>query len=259
LRERQNLLFHRIYEQKYDEWFWPWRKVREDQDLLEPVYSRIVEIMYEQLQYLICQSAIAELPQRINPNDFAETRFYSLSSFDLFPFRLPKSIENIFKRELVQEEIRALILEELCILTPKLEQRHAELLVEIREFKPDSEISYRNLHYLPIFFSFRNRNVETIQREALSHELLLKKLYQDTNSIVEQIQQRVLDRLYKIALEQFNKWGNTQLRIVELCHQFNLCEQPEKSSCITSKTVRHQYQKLVHKPLLKHQFKYSTR
>jgi hypothetical protein len=239
-----------------------------EEDILERVYERVLETMYEQLQSLICQSAIAELRQRINPYDSVQKRFYLLLWSHLFESKiLPKSIENIFKHELVQEAIRALILEELCILTPKLEQRHAELLKKIQEFESDSEISHENLYYLPISFSFRNREFETMQKEALSHELHLEKLHQDAKIIVRQIERRVLDRLYEIALEQFNKWGHTRLDIEELLSQLNSCEESGKSHWITLKTMCQDYQKPVHqryqipvqKPLLKCQFKYSTR
>jgi hypothetical protein len=281
LEERQNLLLHRIYKHKHN-WFWHLRTFREE-DLLEQVYERVLEIIYEQLQSLICQSAIAELRQRINSYDSVQRRFYLLLFSHLFESKiLPKSIENIFKHELVQEAIRALILEELCILTPKLEQRHAELVKEIQEFKQDSEISRENRSYLTIFFSSRHRKFENMQ-EALSHELLLEKLHQDANIIVRQIERHVLGRLYAIALMQFNKWGRTRLDIEELVSQLNSCEESGKSHWVTLKTmcqehkisvhqhyqmpVHQQYQKPVHqqyqipvqKPFLKRQFKYSTR
>jgi hypothetical protein len=259
LEERQGLLLHRIYRSKYDNWFWRWRAAHEE-DLLEPVYRRTLEIMYERLQTLVCRNAVAELRQKTIPYDFVQRRIHLPLSFYLSECEvLPKRMDNIFKDEFVQEEIHALILEELCILTPKLERKHAELLKRIREFEQDSETSYTYMLFNRIFFSFGYLDFETMQEEALSHELVLNKLNQNANIIVEQIQRRVLDGLRKVALEQFKKWANIQRDIDELCCQLNSCPQSEKSLCIASKTVHQQYQIPVHKPLLKRQFKYSTR
>jgi hypothetical protein len=259
LEEREELLLHRIYKSKYDSWFWRWSAAHED-DLLEPVYRSTLEIMYERLQTLVCRNAVAELRQKTIPYDFVQRRIHLPLSFYLSECEvLPKRMDNIFKDEFVQEEIHALILEELCILTPKLERKHAELLKRIRELEPDSETSDTHRLYIHLLFALSHSNFETMQEEALSHELVLNKLNQDANIIVEQIQRRVIDGLRKVALEQFKKWANTQRDIDELCCQLNSCLQSEKSPCIASKTMNQQYQIPVHKPLLKRQFKYSTR
>ena len=264
LRERQNLLLHRIYESENYDWFRFWRRraVNED-DLLEPTYRRILEIMYERLQYSICQNAITEIRQESIPEYFKQRRFSSLLSFHAPGYELlPKSKSDIFKHELVQEDIRALILEELCILTPKIKQKYDELLEEIREFQPDPN------QYWPVLFDLLSgRRFETMQESALSHELLLEKFHQDASVIVRRMERCVLDRLYAVALQQLYQWSSTRLEIAELHSQLNSYQGSDKSLWTILQSlqqrypnpVQKQYRIPVHKPLPKCQYKYSTR
>jgi hypothetical protein len=252
-------------------WSWYWRKPPK-RDLLEPVYRRVLEIMYERLQNEICQRAMAELREMKNPYKFAHEPTYVLLCWILLrpiglPNRidylsrravLPKRIGDIFKCELVQEEIRERILEEIYVLVPKLEKRRAELVKELQEFEQTQKILHENNLYPFMYFPFGPSRFETVREEALSHELILNKLHQGSD-IVEQIYQRVLAALYEVALEQFNQWENTQANINQLRHRLSPCQSLEKSFFETSKTIHQHHRIPVNKPLPKRQLKYSTR
>jgi hypothetical protein len=255
LKQRQDLLLYRTYS-KYD-WFWSLRAPSE-KDLLEPVYKRVLEIMYERLQNDICQRAIAEIRGKNSVHKFLQERMYLVLSFKLIERdALPKRIDDIFKSKLVQEEIRERILEEICLLTPKLEQRRVELVKEIREYEQRSETSNENEFYQFHLILF-GTSYETMQEEALSHELILDKLQHGSN-IVEQIHRRVLDALYGVALEQFNQWESTQRDIDKLYQQLPVYQSLDKFLNISSKTTYQKHRIPVNKPLPKHQLKYSTR
>jgi hypothetical protein len=257
LEQRQELLLYRTY--RNYRWSW-YSKAPSETDLLEPVYKRVLEIMYERLQSEICRRAIAEIRRRNSAQKF-ETKVIDLCvNYCLLECEdLPKKIADIFKSEFVQEELRERILEEICVLTPKLEQRRAELVKKIREYEQDSERSHENEFYQLYYLLFLTTSFETMQEEALSHELILDKLHQGSSIIVEQIHQRVLDALYRVALKQFNQWENTQQDINELRQQLLSCQPPEKSPSNTSKIIHQRHRAPVNKPLPKHQLKHSTR
>jgi len=157
--------------------------------------------MYGRLQSEICQCAIAEIRERKSVNEHEA---------------LPKEMDGIFEHELIQEEIREYILEEICNLILTLEKRRIELAEEIRDYERRSEISSAN-EFRPFGFLLSNILLEFMQKEALSLELILDKLHRNS-SILEQVHLRVLGALYRIALKQFNQWENTQRDIDELHH-----------------------------------------
>jgi len=256
LKQRQELLLYRKY--RKNDWLW-YLKASSEKDLLEPVYKRVLEIMYERLQNEICQCAIVGLRGRNRVHKSVRERIFPELHFEYFKHEvLPKRIDDIFKSELVQEEIRERILEEICILTPKLEKRRVDLVKEIREYEEGLERLNGNEFYPFYTFLFGALDIENIQEEALSHELILGKLHQGS-SILEDIHQRVLDTLYEVALRQFNQWENTQRNIDELYFQLTSYEPQEKSSSNTLKTAYQHRRISTNKPLPKHQLKYSTR
>jgi chorismate mutase len=211
--------------------------------------------MYGRLQSEICQRAIAEIRGRKSAHKFLPERIYRWLIVRMNEREvLPKEIDDIFERELVQEEIREHILEEICNLILTLEKRRVELSEEIREYKQRSETSSRN-EFRSFYILLSDILLEFMQREALSLELILDKLHRNS-SIIEQIHRRVLDALYRIALKQFNQWENTQRDIDELHHQLILCQSPEKSPSNTSKLIHQHHRIPVNKPLSKHQFNY---
>ena len=230
-----------------DDYSWWCKKSFSERDLLEPTSKRVLEIMYERLQSQICQHAAAVLHEnrnkkRIVPVPVSDSVWYIECE------TLPSRIENLFKTEAVQAEIRGHILDRICILVPKLEQRH-KLLKVILKYDEISEYEY--------VFSFRRPHLETMQKEAICHQLLLDKLDHCSNVVVEQIQQRVFELLCISALKQFNLWLNTERDIDELSRELRSDHQRKESSFNTCKIIHKKYQKPIHKSVPKCQLKYS--
>ena len=259
LGTRRNLL-NRTYMYDQPLWFYYLCKPYE-KEILEPVYRRVLEIAYEQLQTAISGTATGELNQRKNQCELMTTRFYAPLLYHSFKREiLPKRIDDILTGELAQKEIRALISEDLRIFTPELERRHAELLEKIRRCKEDLEASRGNHSFGFLWFRpFDHYDLLRMQDKALSYELFLSKLHQNSNIVAEEMQQRVLDGLREVILKRFNMWGSTRRAINELCRRLNAFEESGKSLCVVPKTQHQRYQVPVHKPLLNQQFKHSTR
>ena len=259
LKTRRDLL-NRTYnrDESRVSWFW---EISPKKDVLEPVYKRVLEIAYERLQTAISEAATAELSQGKNRCESLVTMSDLWFLFDCLEREtLPKRIDHIFTDESVKEEIRALILEELSIFTPKLKPKHAKLLEEIRKYEQDWEASLENnLDELIIFRALYDFQLSKMQDVASSYEVLLDKLYHNSQIIVEEMQRRVLDGLRKVTLKQFDKWEKTRQVINELHRQLHLCEELEKPPSIASKRKRHRCQIPLHKPLLNRQFKHSAR
>jgi hypothetical protein len=204
------------------------------------------------------------------PHEFVEEANYPFSFWDLLRALqntiyylsrrtvLPKRIDDIFKCKLVQEEIRERILEEIYVLVSKLEKRRAELVKELQEFEQTQEILHENNLYPFLYVPFGPSHFETVQEEALSHELILNELHQGS-AIVEQIHQCVLAALYEFALEQFSQWERTQAGIKFLRHWLSPCQSSEKFFLDALKTMHQHHRIPVNKPLPKRQLKYSTR
>ena len=195
---------------------WFWREAEFfDKDPLVSIYDRVLEIMYARLQTEICQQAMAELHQRKNLYKPVTTKSYFMPWLYLFESELlPKKIDEIFKTQYVQEEIDALILQDMCRLTPALQRKHAELVKSIREQeKYNTPETYELVFdWYPSYYL----DYETKQETALSYELLLNKLNKDPYSIIEDLRKRVLRGLNEVALEQVKQWENTQREIHEL-------------------------------------------
>ncbi|CAF4476809.1 unnamed protein product [Rotaria sp. Silwood2] len=179
---------------------------------------------------------------------------------------LPKEICDIWKHELIQKKIRELILEEISVLTPKLEQKRNELVTKIREYEQSHDISHEpmldifNFH-LFYFNPFHRSSFEILQEEALSYELILDILRQGS-SIEEEIHWRVLKALHVAALEQFVEWKNTQQDITKLHDELSSYLPRETFlSVVLSNTIYPNHQVPVNKPksLPKLQLKYSMR
>ena len=248
-----------------------------DRDPLEMVYNRILEIMYARLQTEICQRAVAELHQRKNAYKCVSAGSYLPNSSSSFEIEiLPEKIDDILKTQQVQEEIVALILQEICSLTPKLEREHAKLVNLLQQYEETSNILDRYVLFssFPFYLS-----LESVQEKAFSWELLLDKLHKDSYGIVQQIRKRVLVGLKEVALKQFNQWMSTQQEIAQieldlkesrkggslqrLIHDLKLELRPNQQGdySYTRKTKgkRHQQDQSLPKLSVKRQFKHSKR
>ncbi|CAF1237868.1 unnamed protein product [Rotaria sordida] len=114
-----------------------------------------------------------------------------------------QEVDSIFFSTL---EIRERILEEISVLTPKLEQKRSELVTKIREYEQshdilhESEYNLFNFHLVYHNLFYRS-SFEKLQEEALSYELILDKLRQGS-IIEEEIHRCVLESLDLAALKQ---------------------------------------------------------
>ncbi|CAF3448917.1 unnamed protein product [Rotaria sp. Silwood1] len=257
LKQRQELILHRTYTDKHRIWF---RRTFEQTEILEPVYRRVLEIMYERLQSEICQRVVIELRKRKvlhnNVEEYFDLEYYLfLSDHE----GLPKAIYDIFKHERIQKEIHERILEEICILTPKLEKRHSELVTQIRQYEQSHDIFHGNGWNVFDFYLFGSSFFESLQEEALSYELILDKL-RHGSSIETEMYQRVIDALHRTALTQFVHWKNTHQDISKLQYQLSTCHSTGKyPSVILNALINPSYQISELKPLPKLQYKYSIR
>ncbi|CAF3385683.1 unnamed protein product [Rotaria sp. Silwood2] len=264
LKERQELIRNRIYENHYRLQF---LRVPDQTKILEPVIRRVVEIMYESLQSEICRRAVIKIHRRKSwINDVKKNFNLEFSFYPWYSEDLPKEICDIWKHELIQKKIRELILEEISVLTPKLEQKRNELVTKIREYEQSHDISHEpmldifNFH-LFYFNPFHRSSFEILQEEALSYELILDILRQGS-SIEEEIHWRVLKALHVAALEQFVEWKNTQQDITKLHDELSSYLPRETFlSVVLSNTIYPNHQVPVNKPksLPKLQLKYSMR
>ncbi|CAF3445592.1 unnamed protein product [Rotaria sp. Silwood1] len=216
--------------------------------------------MYERLQSEICQRVVIELRKRKvlhnNVEEYVDLEYYLfLSDHE----GLPKAIYDIFKHERIQKEIHERILEEICILTPKLEKRHSELVTQIRQYEQSHDIFHGNGWNVFDFYLFGSSFFESLQEEALSYELILDKL-RHGSSIETEMYQRVIDALHRTALTQFVHWKNTHQDISKLQYQLSTCHSTGKyPSVILNALINPSYQISELKPLPKLQYKYSIR
>ncbi|CAF2865579.1 unnamed protein product [Rotaria sp. Silwood2] len=257
LQQRQKLIVHRTYSNEDRFWF---RRQIGQTEILEPVYRRVLEIMYERLQSELCQCAVIELRRRKSLHNNVEENFNLEFRFNLSNHEsLPKEICDLIKDELIQKEIREHILEELCVLTPKLEERYSELVTKIREYEQSHDILHEFNSSFFHFCLFGSLSFEMLQEEALCYDVILDKLRQGS-SIEEEIHQRILDALHKAALQQFQHWKWTQQHILKLHYQLSSCQPTGKYPSIILNTIIYpSYQISIPKPLPKLQCKYSMR
>jgi hypothetical protein len=256
LKQRQELLSDRTYSNHSR--YWGRLRVTEE-SLLEPIYKRVSEIVYERLQSEVCQRAVTEISKRKSPPELAEKR----NPFAIFLFKferesLPNKIGEMFELEAARTEIHERILEEICVLIPKLKSKHVGLVKEIQEYSQNQETSHQTYLNLYDYFLFGGSYFERIQEEALCCEITLDKLSQRSN-IVEQIHQRVLGELRLAAQQQLSHWKSTQQDIDELHDQLSPYQPLENFISIIPKAIPKRYQIPMHKPLPKLQLKYSAR
>ena len=257
LEQRQNLLLHRTYSNYSHFLSFGRQRTVSEESLLTPVHKRVSEIMYARLQSEICRRAMVLIHETQSPFTFVQEEYiFLILSSDLKLEDLPKTINDIFELEVVQAEIRERILEEICVLIPKLEKKHAGLVKEIQEYDQDQETPHVHLfnwHDLWLGTS----HFERIQEEALCYELTLEKLYQGSD-VIEQLLQNVLDALYYAAQKQFSQWKTTRRDIDKLDHQLS-GKQLVQYLSITAKEMRERYWIPVTKPIPKLQLKHSVR
>ena len=233
-----------------------------DKDPLELIYCRALDIMCVRLQAEVCQSARAELQQRKNLYKFVQRRtdvpvFFRLVEHEI----LPRKIDEIFKRQQVQEEIDALILQDICSLTPKIESEYAKLVKLLREYEETSGTFNQYDLYWHLWTSPYFSTSERARKKALSYELFLDKLHKNSYDTVEQIRRRVLIALNKVALKQFNQWERTQREIDKLESELNRYQQLDLCCHIEKKRKNtcQQHPSTSYKPFVNHHFKRSIR
>ncbi|CAF1194445.1 unnamed protein product [Rotaria sp. Silwood1] len=258
-KDRQQLIINRTYTSYYRYWIWGPPKPRQ---LIEPVYRRVLEIIYERLQSEICQRTLIEIYKDKDlhnfVNEYTYERLFLILTRGLNYKPLPKEISTLWKHELVQKEIRELILEGICVLKPKLEKRRSELMTKIREYDQSQEVFDGDAFNVFHFYLPGRSTFEKLQEEALSYELLLDNLNQGS-SVEEEIYQLVLDELYTTAQKQFLYLETTQWDICKLQDELSSGELRTNFLSIKSNMTYPKYQTPVYKPLPKIQRKYSTR
>ena len=183
-----------------------------------------------------------------------------------------KKLDEICKTQRVQEEIDALILQDLCYVTPRLTHEHAKLVQSIENNRRHMD-GYGWLWFL---WSSHDRSIDEIKRKNASrYKLLLDRLHTNQYSIVEEIRKRVLFGLNKTALSQLKEWEKTQMEIDELESNVQKSEQEERSlqfihdivleirhsqQTIEKKKSRYrQYQLTTSQPSLNRHFKHWKR
>ncbi|CAF3604455.1 unnamed protein product [Rotaria socialis] len=259
LKERQDLIANRTYTSYHTYWI---SRSSHSQQYIEAASRRVLEITYERLQSAICQRALIAIHNRNNFNKIVDKCGNLLLPSGLGSrtdcFVLPKEVSDIWKHEQIEKEIRELILEEIYLLKPKLEQRRNELVTQIREYDQSQEIldedAFNPFH---LYLLFRS-TFESLQEEALSYVLLLDNLNQGS-STEEEIYQRVLDGLYTNARKQFIQWSSMQKTICKLYDKLSSCQETINIVSMILNTTYPKYQIPVYKPLPKCQRKYSIR
>ena len=244
-----------VYEN--EEWFPCGGKLR-NEDPSEIIYRRVLEIMYARLQNEVCQQARAELQQQTYARKCVPDNCYLWIPFDYETSR--KKIEDILGTQRILEEIDALILQDICFLTPKLEHEHAKLVQSIRN---DEEIDGdldEDFGFSSLLRYLHHSSDRTRKRRPSSYKVLLDKLYKDPYSVVKQIRARVLVGLDKVAFEQCIHWMMNREEINELETKLQEYGQCNKSPFTGKKKNKHQpYQIPAPKPFLNRHFKYSKR
>ena len=198
-----------------------------DEEILEPAHTSVLKIVYERLQEQIYQCSSTILHDHKN---------------------VSYTIKSLIECELVQREIRELVLEELITLTAKIKNKHIELQQKLQ--------SYKNRYNE---WTFSPPNYEIYRRGIVRYALLVDKLNHDSSIIVEQLQQRVSKSLSDVVLEQLFNRLKTQREIDELRESLAAeCSPRDFLSAMSRKTCQH-YQTPKPKLMSKRQPKYSKR
>ena len=201
-------VFHSIYEG--EEWF-SCTEESHGKDPLELIYERVLEIMYVRLQTETWPGARGEFRRRTNPYKLEQTQSYLPTSLYLFDREiLLNRIDDISESDCVREEIDALILQDICYLTPLLEHEHAKLMQSIQEDDQQYGTSNEDIERLIFWWLFHGSSRTAKREKAVRYEVLLDKLYKDQCNIVDKIRQRVLCALNVKALNQLKQWEKTQ-------------------------------------------------
>ena len=167
-------------------------------DQLEPIYKIVADTMYERLQYQINK----RLASFFHPE--------CLRSTDDSVYQV--ILENLFRHDLVKEDIDRQTFKEISKITPKLEEEHNELVNKLREYEQETQNEGQwnnNEQIFPFHFSSRYENH---QDKTLKSALLLEKIYQQTPILIE-IREGVITRLHTAAKAQIKQWQKTQRSI----------------------------------------------
>jgi hypothetical protein len=232
--------------------------------LLESLVAAVSQMVYECLQpaaaYHITEiSPLSTSIMQEERLDYDLARFSLRSPLSALPPPTLKGtinkelLRDLVETKLVQDQIVNLTLNALPILIRKLERRHLQLMEEIKD---GARFPVSRLLWILLFaFLLDERQPETLQSDARAHKLLLEKLRQRTLG-VEELHERVLQRLYQAAVGQIALWTRDQSLVRYLRVAVS---KPYRMDRLVPRGAPHYHRNHKQKPLPKKQVKHSKR
>ena len=166
------------------------------EETLAAILTRLVDTMYERLQYQI--------------NKRFEKFLHEDNNMGFHPYR--SRFNDLFGHQIVKEAIDVAALPELRKILPTLQKNHEELVKGLRECQQIQELATENGH-VNLLLAFQNYDghFESYQEQVLEYVNLLEEM--DEGRPFIGMQKIVIDRLHKAVVKQIEGWQTNNRKI----------------------------------------------